>query len=129
STNATCGGPSTSSKRRTAFTSIHPGILNLREERDIRGEVIPDVHPDPMAARALIGRNITIEVRVVPDLVPDPRLPSDGQIVHVHFRERGVRGAHRPPGRATNGRGQRPWNPSVHVHSHPPHRCALCDGV
>ena len=60
-----------------------------------------------MAARALVPSTVAIEARVDPALVPDPRLPSDGQLVHVNFRERGVGGDHRPPDRQ-NGQGQPP---------------------
>src|SRR6266540_7147674 len=90
----------------TAFTAIYPRILNLREERDIRGQIIPHVDPDPMATCTFVPTG-AIQVRVVPALVPDSRLPSDGQIVHIHLRERGVGGDHRSSD-SQNGQGQPP---------------------
>src|SRR5439155_27136467 len=60
------GSISTSSCR--TFIPPYPGILQLREERDVRGQVIPDVHPEPVAGRALV-RIVAVKARVVPDLV------------------------------------------------------------
>ena len=69
-------------------------------------DVAVDHDPDPVHGGACV-RTVAVQARVVPPLVPDPYFPSDGQIVHVHFRERGVGGDHRPPDRK-NGQGQPP---------------------
>src|SRR2546427_8649833 len=80
------GNPAGRVRPDVSFSAPNPSILDLGKERDIRGQIVTHIDPDPMAASALV-RIVAIKARVVPDLVPDPRLPSDGQIVHFHFPE------------------------------------------